>query len=578
MAKKFTGGDSLNKDDGLAFYIHKMMMLNELRNGYGAYEISNAVKQNSGLSFGGIQRDISSKQNQSIFEEILKTSSDDNGRNIFTNDEIKQICGNLYKPHKNFSTLDKEFYKAVKSKLNLALSSTEGMNIINQDYLEQIYQKSAHTKNIITNIENPETKTFIQNTLSAQLIISDTFNQFGAVDPKGYSVPEQLVTMLNQPAETEIEIPFSNRVFKSEGEIDIQDMINFKLAVNYGQSQPADTMRRINNIQSVIHKFAPESDLIKNIQVINQHNDEDLTQKDINKFNLAKYLETSINNTSNLKDNYILSDNVQEKLEQQQSQEISDKFNHVLKAVLPDINAESVHITSQFGYRKINNQHNYHGGIDFNYIGNQSGINLTHPDVHSPVAGIVTFANGNSGYGTVKIKDINDVSHEILHLDSQTVKAGQKIEIGDVIGKMGGRGPEGRTQYAQHVHYQIKNEQGKLVNPILWWNSKQDTINIAYNLDKNISVNNSSANNQSVQNIWYPTPLNISKDDERYKNIENEVKIISPEFMHLDSSEQEKLIRDYINIKNKEYAQNIRESFKLEQNNLSASESLSISN
>lgn len=55
--------------------------------------------------------------------------------------------------------------------------------------------------------------------------------------------------------------------------------------------------------------------------------------------------------------------------------------------------------------------------------------------MHSPVAGTVTFAGGS--YGTVKIRDAQGNSHEILHLDGVKVKEGQTLSAGDAIGTMG---------------------------------------------------------------------------------------------------------------------------------------------
>ena len=39
---RFTGGDHLKPEDGLKYYIHQAMMVNELSGGRGAYKISNA--------------------------------------------------------------------------------------------------------------------------------------------------------------------------------------------------------------------------------------------------------------------------------------------------------------------------------------------------------------------------------------------------------------------------------------------------------------------------------------------------------------------------------------------------------
>ncbi|KJV29135.1 hypothetical protein VI08_16250 [Luteibacter yeojuensis] len=111
-----------------------------------------------------------------------------------------------------------------------------------------------------------------------------------------------------------------------------------------------------------------------------------------------------------------------------------------------------------------------HGGSDFNYAGGQSGVNLEHPAIHSPISGEVTFVGGQ--YGTIKIRDADGNSHEILHTQAQSVKVGQHIEVGDEIGHMGGRGPKGSAQYAQHVHYQMKDKDGHAVNPEEFWRNR----------------------------------------------------------------------------------------------------------
>ncbi|SFR90178.1 Peptidase family M23 [Dyella sp. OK004] len=139
-------------------------------------------------------------------------------------------------------------------------------------------------------------------------------------------------------------------------------------------------------------------------------------------------------------------------------------YQDVMNTILPRQGNHSAHITGHYGEHRANGPH---GGSDFNYEGGQQGANLEHPTVHSPVAGVVTFVGGQ--YGTIKIRDAEGNSHEILHTQSQSVTVGQRIETGDVIGAMGGRGPHGATQYAQHVHYQMKDSQGHPVNPETFW-------------------------------------------------------------------------------------------------------------
>ncbi len=143
-------------------------------------------------------------------------------------------------------------------------------------------------------------------------------------------------------------------------------------------------------------------------------------------------------------------------------------FRDVLNIMLPEQSGSSPHITGHYGEHRAKGPH---GGSDFNYEGGQSGINLTHPTIHAPISGEVTFVGGQ--YGTIKIRDADGNSHQILHTQDQTVEVGDRIEVGDPIGTMGGRGPNGASQYAQHVHYQLKDSQGNLLNPEEFWNNRR---------------------------------------------------------------------------------------------------------
>ncbi|TAA36770.1 peptidoglycan-binding protein [Pseudoxanthomonas winnipegensis] len=139
-------------------------------------------------------------------------------------------------------------------------------------------------------------------------------------------------------------------------------------------------------------------------------------------------------------------------------------FQQTTERMLPGQGGQDPHITGNFGEHRGKGPH---GGTDFNYEGGQAGRNLRHPTVHAPIDGTVTFSGGQ--YGTVKIRDAQGNSHEILHLDSRSVKEGQVVRAGDPIGTMGGRGPEGAGQYAQHVHYQLRDPQGHLISPQTFW-------------------------------------------------------------------------------------------------------------
>ena len=140
-------------------------------------------------------------------------------------------------------------------------------------------------------------------------------------------------------------------------------------------------------------------------------------------------------------------------------------YEHTMQVMLPPQNGVKPHITGHFGEHRGEKSH---GGSDFNYVGGQAGRNLQHPTIHAPIAGTVTSVGGK--YGTVMIQDAQGNSHQILHMQDTKVKVGQHVEPGDPIGTMGGRGPQGANQYAQHVHYQMKDPAGKLINPETYWN------------------------------------------------------------------------------------------------------------
>lgn len=143
-------------------------------------------------------------------------------------------------------------------------------------------------------------------------------------------------------------------------------------------------------------------------------------------------------------------------------------FQQTMERMLPGQAGVDPHVTGNFGENR--GSRGAHGGTDFNYEGGQAGRNLRHPTVHAPIDGTVTFSGGQ--YGTVKIRDAQGNSHEILHLNSQSVKEGQVVRAGDPIGTMGGRGPEGAGQYAQHVHYQLRDPQGRLTSPQAFWDAR----------------------------------------------------------------------------------------------------------
>lgn len=145
-------------------------------------------------------------------------------------------------------------------------------------------------------------------------------------------------------------------------------------------------------------------------------------------------------------------------------------FNDVMRVMLPPQNGIDPHLTSDFGPRSVSNGSSNHKGVDFNYEGGQTGINLRHPTVRSPVSGTVEMP-ANSAWNTVGIRDSEGNLHQVLHLDSRSVRNGQPIDAGDPIGTMGNTNDRDPNM-AQHVHYQIRDTSGQLVNPETFWNGR----------------------------------------------------------------------------------------------------------
>ena len=104
------------------------------------------------------------------------------------------------------------------------------------------------------------------------------------------------------------------------------------------------------------------------------------------------------------------------------------------------------YISSKYGYRKdpITKKKRFHPGIDL--------AGTWHEDVLAPADGTVFFAGTNGGYGKmVKIRHKHGIVTTYGHLQKILVRNGQKVTIGNRIGKMGTTG----RSTGQHLHYEI---------------------------------------------------------------------------------------------------------------------------
>ena len=150
-------------------------------------------------------------------------------------------------------------------------------------------------------------------------------------------------------------------------------------------------------------------------------------------------------------------------------------WRDIMRRILSPIGGASPEVRSPYGATdRPPGSTNPHRGVDFTYRGlGFAELNQNHPAIRSPVAGIVTNA-GQGDYGTIAIRDANGFSHEILHTHARHVAVGDRVAAGQLIGTMGNTGVEKRKieSGASHVHYQLKDPSGNVINPSAFWDQE----------------------------------------------------------------------------------------------------------
>jgi murein DD-endopeptidase MepM/ murein hydrolase activator NlpD len=117
-------------------------------------------------------------------------------------------------------------------------------------------------------------------------------------------------------------------------------------------------------------------------------------------------------------------------------------------------------INSHFGMRKdpVTGEPEFHQGIDL--------AAKTGSPVHAPASGNVVFAGHDGGYGlSVKVQHAPELHTRYGHLSKLTVRAGDFVQRGHVLGHAGNTGRSTGT----HLHYEVVVA-GRAVNPkaFLW--------------------------------------------------------------------------------------------------------------
>jgi murein DD-endopeptidase MepM/ murein hydrolase activator NlpD len=111
-------------------------------------------------------------------------------------------------------------------------------------------------------------------------------------------------------------------------------------------------------------------------------------------------------------------------------------------------------ITSQFGPRNVKGGSTNHRGIDLRA--------RTGDPIFSMMDGVVQGTNGK--YNSIAIDHGNGIVAKYLHNSQILTSPGQSVHKGDVIALAGGKGPEGATQYASHLHLGI-SKNGQTLDP-----------------------------------------------------------------------------------------------------------------
>ena len=110
--------------------------------------------------------------------------------------------------------------------------------------------------------------------------------------------------------------------------------------------------------------------------------------------------------------------------------------------------AKDIYYTSPFGPRESTNS--YHRGID---LGADRGV-----PIHAIADGTVVDDGTSGGWApwhTISIQHANGIYSRYMHCNTMSVKSGQQVSKGDVIGTVGGWGEKGADSYDDHLHFEV---------------------------------------------------------------------------------------------------------------------------
>lgn len=119
--------------------------------------------------------------------------------------------------------------------------------------------------------------------------------------------------------------------------------------------------------------------------------------------------------------------------------------NHSIPSILP-LEPGTYTIGSEYGKRRdpFSGRWKFHKGVDFSA---KRGT-----PIYATAKGVVSFSNWKKGYGNViEIDHQNGYKTMFSHLNRRLVNNGQRVNIGDMIGRVGRTG----KATGNHLHYEV---------------------------------------------------------------------------------------------------------------------------
>lgn len=145
-----------------------------------------------------------------------------------------------------------------------------------------------------------------------------------------------------------------------------------------------------------------------------------------------------------------------------------DAMERALAAIPTAMPAASMMMSSGFGYRSdpFSGAGAMHAGLDFK--------GPVGTPILAAAEGKIVLAGFNGGYGnTIEIKHANGLLTRYAHLSGLNVRAGQMVERGVQIGRMGSTG----RSTGSHLHFEVRLN-GQAINPRKFLEANPDVLKV----------------------------------------------------------------------------------------------------